>query len=324
MTLQSMTNTATTDVAATVDQIGRLSQAGCEIVRVAVPDEAAARAIPRIRDQIDIPLVADIHFKYTLALESIDAGVDALRINPGNIGRASYVREVAAKARDREVPIRIGVNAGSLEKQYTDITAENMVRSAADHIALLEENGFYDIVVSLKSSNVPLTVEAYRLFAERFRYPTHIGITEAGTRLNSAVKTALGAGILLYSGIGDTLRVSITGPPEEELRVGRKILQNLQLRPGGVNIISCPTCARTQVDLEPLVAEVEGFTAKMTKTVTVALMGCAVNGPGEAKHADIGLAGGKKRYTLFQRGEIIGHFPEAEAKEKLFAAIEAF
>ncbi len=321
VTIQSMTNTSTCDVNATVSQIHALEGAGCEIVRVAVSDTASADVLGEIKKKIHIPLVADIHFSHILALRAIDQGVDALRLNPGNIENKKKVEEVARAAAAHQVPIRVGVNAGSLSKKFGAVTPENMVQSAGEHIAILEALGFYDIVVSLKASDVRTTIEAYRLFAGTFHYPLHLGITEAGTLIASAVKTSMGLGVLLYDGIGDTIRVSITGDPVQEITVGRKILENLGLRETGINIISCPTCGRTRVGLEDLVLDIERLTAGMKKKLTVAIMGCVVNGPGEARHADIGLAGEKGAYTLFKKGTIIGKFSEAEAKERLMKEI---
>lgn len=324
--VQSMTNTDTRDWAATVVQIKALTGAGCEIVRVAVPDEQAAAALPKIKQHISIPLIADIHFSHRLALAAIEAGVDGLRINPGNIGDKHKVREVVAAASDRRVPIRIGVNAGSLKKEllqkYGGVTAQAMVESALEHIQILEDLNFYDIKISLKASHVPLMVQAYRLLAQQVPYPFHIGVTEAGTINSGTVKSAVGIGILLAEGLGDTVRVSLTGDPVQEIKVAYQILQALDLRRRGVEIISCPTCGRTEIDLISLARQVELKLQDIKEPLKVAVMGCAVNGPGEAREADIGVAGGKGVGLIFRKGEIIRQVPEDKLLEALLQEID--
>lgn len=319
--VQSMTNTDTRDWAATVEQIGRLTEAGCEVVRVAVPDREAARALGRIKQGIKIPLVADIHFDHRLALEALDQGVDGLRINPGNIGGQAEVEKVARAALDRGVPIRVGVNAGSLPKdllaKYGRPCPEAMVESAEREIAQLEACGFDLIKVSLKSSDVLATVAAYRLMAQRTDYSLHLGVTEAGTLIAGAVKSALGVGLLLAEGIGDTIRVSLTRDPVEEVRVAYEILRALDLRHRGVEIISCPTCGRCEIDLFSLVEEVEARLAGVTEPIKVAVMGCVVNGPGEARSARVGVAGGRGQGILFRNGELVRKVPEAELADVL-------
>ncbi len=314
ISVQSMTKTDTRDVAATVAQIRELQAVGCEIIRSAVPDMQAADALGAIRRSIDIPLVADIHFDYRLALKAIEQGVDAIRFNPGNIGSDDRVQAVVEAAGARNVAIRIGVNAGSLEKdllaKYGSATAEAMVESALRHVELLEKFGFANLKISLKASDVPRTVEAYRLMAQRVAYPLHVGVTEAGTLNAGTIKSAVGLGILLAEGIGDTIRVSLTGSPLDEVRVGYEILKALRLRQRGVVITSCPTCGRTEVDMISLAAQVEQRLAHITYPLRVAVMGCVVNGPGEAKDADIGLAGGKECGLIFRQGEMLGKFPE--------------
>lgn len=317
--IQSMTNTKTHDVQATVNQILSLEQAGCEIVRVAVPDEAAARAISEITKQIHIPLVADIHFDYRLALMAIENGVQKLRINPGNIGNSDRVQAVVEKAKAYQIPIRIGVNSGSVEKglleQYGGVCASAMVESAKKHIDLLEAMDFTDIVVSLKASTIPLAIEAYSLFAERYKYPLHVGITEAGTLYRGTIKSSAGLGAILSRGIGDTIRVSLSDDPVQEIECARAVLQSLELRQFGVEIISCPTCGRTNVDLIGLANEVEKRTKHITAPLKIAVMGCAVNGPGEAREADIGIAGGKGEGLIFKKGEIVRKVKENELLE---------
>ena len=316
VSVQSMTNTDTADVRSTVAQIKRLEEAGCEIVRVAVLDERAAEAVGEIKSGIGIPLIADIHFDWTLALKALEMGADALRLNPGNIGSAERVREVVRAASERSVPIRIGVNAGSLEKDilesYGHPTAEALVESAMRHIRILEEMDFFDIKVSIKASSVPLTVESYRLLASRTDYPLHIGITEAGTLGSGTVKSSVGLGLLLAEGIGDTLRVSLTADPVEEVRVGWNILKSLYIRRRGVNIISCPTCGRIKFDSAAIATELERRLAHVTEPVDVAIMGCVVNGPGEAAHADVGVAGGDGSGMLYVLGEPVGKVKEEE------------
>ena len=326
VTIQSMCNTRTDDVPATVKQIRDLEAAGCEIVRVAVPDLAAAHAIGAIKEQIGIPLVVDIHFDYKLALECIAAGCDKVRINPGNIGDADRVRAVANACKAKNIPIRIGVNGGSLEKsllaKYGGVTPEALVESAFGHIELLHKYDFDDICVSLKSSSVPLTMAAYRLMAERSDYPLHLGVTEAGTVEMGTLKSAIGIGGLLALGIGDTMRVSLSANPVEEIYAAKKILKAAGLRKDGPELVSCPTCGRTSIDLIGLANQVEERLKYINKPITVAVMGCVVNGPGEASAADVGLAGGKGEGVLFRKGEIVKKVPEDQLVDELFALIE--
>lgn len=321
ITVQSMCSTDTRDVAATVAQVRRLAEAGCEIVRCAVPDREAALALGAIRAASPIPLIADIHFDHRLALEALAAGVDGLRLNPGNIGAEWKVREVVQACAERQVPIRIGVNAGSLEKEllarHGHPSAAAMVESALGHIRILEELGYEQIKVSLKASDVRRTVEAYRLLARTVDYPLHIGITEAGTTWSGSLKSAVGLGVLLYEGIGDTLRVSLTGDPVEEVRVGWEILKSLELRERGPVFVSCPTCGRCQIDLIGVAEEVERRLHDLPRKITVAVMGCVVNGPGEAREADVGIAGGRGEGLLFRRGEVVRKVPEAELADAL-------
>lgn len=325
VSVQSMCNTKTENVAATVKQIKELEAVGCEIIRVAVPDENAAQALSKIKKEINIPLVADIHFDYQLALMAVENGVDALRINPGNIGDDQRVKEVALACKKRQIPIRVGSNSGSIEKEllekYGGPTAEAMVESALRNVKILEENNFRDIVISLKSSHIPTTIEAYRLMAEKVDYPFHIGITESGTPWRGTIKSAAGIAALLTQGYGDTLRVSLTGDPVEEVRVGWQILKSLELRKKGVEIISCPTCGRTNIDLIALAEKVEKELMKIDKEITVAVMGCAVNGPGEAKEADIGVAGGIEEGLIFKEGKIIKKVKEDRLLEELMNEI---
>ncbi|WP_347490854.1 flavodoxin-dependent (E)-4-hydroxy-3-methylbut-2-enyl-diphosphate synthase [Desulfoscipio sp. XC116] len=322
--VQSMTNTDTCDVAATREQIRRLIEAGCEIVRVAIPDQRAAQALPDIMRGLTVPLVADIHFDYRLALAAIDAGVDGLRINPGNIGGRDKVVAVVQAARQKEIPIRIGVNAGSLEKDLLSegVTPQALVRSALRHVAILEELGFYDIKISLKSSDVPLMLNAYHMLADKVDYPFHIGVTEAGTIFNGSIKSAVGIGALLWDGLGDTVRVSLTGDPIHEVRAAYEILKALGLRRRGVELISCPTCGRTCIDLVSIAGEVEQRLAAIEQPLKVAVMGCAVNGPGEAKHADVGIAGGKGEGLIFRKGRVIRKVPENLLVEELMKEID--
>ena len=312
--IQSMTNTRTEDVEATVAQIGALTEAGCEIVRCAVPGPEAAAAIKEIRKRIRIPLVADIHFDYRLALQAVANGADKVRINPGNIGSEDAVRAVAQAAAAAGIPIRIGVNSGSLEKRLLEkhggVTAEALVESALEQAELLEKHAFSDIVISIKASDVPLCVQAYERIAALTDHPLHIGITEAGTVREGTIKSAVGLGILLHEGIGDTLRVSLTGDPVEEVRTAKSILRAAGLRRGGVEVVSCPTCGRTQIDLISLAEQVTRMVEDMPLDIKVAVMGCAVNGPGEAREADIGIAGGKGEGLLIRRGEIVRKVPE--------------
>ena len=326
VTVQSMTNTPTQDVAATVAQIHRLEAAGCEIVRVAVPDEAAARAVAGIKAQIGIPLIADIHFDHRLAVTAARNGADGLRINPGNIGGRDKVAKVVAVAKERGLPIRIGVNAGSLEKDllktHNGATAQAMVESAMRHVALLEEYDFHEIKISLKASDVPRTVEAYRLLASRTDYPLHLGVTEAGSLYAGTVKSALGIGMLLAEGIGDTLRVSLTRDPVEEIRVGFEILKALGIRRHGPEIISCPTCGRCGFDLFGVVEAVEKALLTRPVPLKLAIMGCVVNGPGEAREADIGVAGGQGKGILFRRGKVVRKVPQNQLVETLLAEVD--
>ncbi len=325
VSIQSMCNTKTHDVPATVEQILHLEEAGCEIIRVAVPDMAAARAIGRIKSQIHIPLVADIHFDYRLALECADQGVDKIRINPGNIGGDSRVKAVADACRERKIPIRIGVNGGSLEREllqkYGGATSEALAESALGHAALLEKFDFTDICISVKCSSVPVTVGAYRLLKEKCGYPLHLGVTEAGTPDMGMVKSAMGIGGLLCLGIGDTLRVTLTADPVEEIYAAKKILLAAGLRQEGPNIIACPTCGRTNIDLIAMTGEVERRLAGCRKAITVAVMGCAVNGPGEAAAADVGIAGGKGEGLLFRRGQILRKVPQDKLVDALLEEI---
>ena len=322
--IQSMCNTKTEDVEATVAQIRALTAAGCEIVRVAVPTVAAAEAIGDIRRQIKIPLVADIHFDYRLALAAMEHGADKIRINPGNIGEDWKLREVVNAAKERNIPIRVGVNSGSLEKdllqKYGGVTAEGIVESALEKVRRIEELGYENLVISIKSSDVLMCIRAHELLAAETDYPLHIGITEAGTLLRGTVKSAVGLGVILYEGIGDTIRVSLTGDPLEEIKAAREILKSLGLRKGGVEVVSCPTCGRTEIDLIGLANRVESLVERYSDLdVRVAVMGCVVNGPGEAREADFGVAGGNGAGVLIRKGEVIRTMPEAE----LLPALEA-
>ena len=326
VTIQSMCSTKTHDIPATVEQILRLETAGCEIVRVAVPDMAAAKAIGAIKNQIHIPLVADIHFDYKLALECVAQGVDKIRINPGNIGGEERIKAVADACRERKIAIRIGVNGGSLEKElrekYGGVTAQALVESALGHAALLEKFSFDEICISVKCSSVPVTMEAYRLLGERCPYPLHLGVTEAGTPGMGIIKSAMGIGGLLCLGVGDTLRVTLTADPVEEVYAAKKILRAAGLRKDGPDLIACPTCGRTNIDLIPMAEEVERRLAGCTKAITVAVMGCAVNGPGEAAAADIGIAGGKGEGLLFRKGQILRKVPQEQLVDALMDEIE--
>ena len=326
VTIQSMCNTRTDDVAATVAQIRRLEAAGCEIVRVAVPDMAAARAVGKIKESISIPLVVDIHFDYKLALECVAAGCDKVRINPGNIGGEDRVKAVAHACREKGIPIRIGVNGGSLEKRllakYGGVTPEALVESAFDHIALLHKFDFEDICVSLKSSSVATTMAAYRLMSEQSDYPLHLGVTETGTPRMGVLKSAVGIGGLLAMGIGDTMRISLSADPVEEVYAARDILKAAGVRREGAELISCPTCGRTRIDLISLAQEVERRLQGVDKPITVAVMGCVVNGPGEASAADVGIAGGDGEGLLFRRGEIVKKVPQDQLVDELFALID--
>lgn len=326
VTIQSMTNTPTRNVEATVEQIRRLAAAGCEIIRVAVPDMEAAQAVGEIKKQISIPLVVDIHFDYRLALEAVKQGCDAVRINPGNIGSPDRVAAVATACKERGVPIRIGVNGGSLEKpllaKFGGATPEALVESAFGHIKLLEDCDFTDICISLKSSSVPVTMGAYKLMDEKSAYPLHIGVTETGTPKMGILKSAVGIGGLLALGIGDTIRVSLSADPVEEVYAARDILKAAGVRKEGPELISCPTCGRTQIDLIGLANEVEERLKAVDKPITVAVMGCVVNGPGEASAADVGLAGGVGEGLLFKKGEIIKKVPQDKLVDELFRLIE--
>lgn len=326
--VQSMTNTYTHDVAATVAQIRRLEAAGCEIVRVAVPDEAAVNAIPEIKAQISIPLIADIHFDYQLALGAIRQGADALRINPGNIGSPGHVQAVVEAAAEKGVSIRVGVNSGSLEKhllkKYGGVTPEAMVESALSHVEHIESLGFRDIKLSIKASDVPRTVTAYRLLAARTDLPLHLGVTEAGGLISGTVKSTLGIGMLLAEGIGDTIRVSLSCDPVEEVRVGYQILKALKIRQRGPDIVSCPTCGRCAVDILGIVERVESALLGCKTPIQLAIMGCAVNGPGEAKEADIGIAGGKGFGVLFKKGKVVQKIPEDKLEETLLREVALY
>ena len=322
--IQSMCNTKTENVEATVAQIRALAAAGCEIIRVAVPNEAAASALKDIRRQIKLPLVADIHFDYRLALAAMENGADKIRINPGNIGEDWKLREVVNAAKERNIPIRVGVNSGSLEKEilkkYGGVTAEGIVESALEKVGRIEELDYENLVISIKSSDVLMCIKAHELLADKTDYPLHIGITEAGTLLRGTVKSAVGLGVILYEGIGDTIRVSLTGDPLEEIKAAREILKSLGLRKGGVEVVSCPTCGRTEIDLIGLANQVEGLVERYSDLdVRVAVMGCVVNGPGEAREADFGVAGGKGAGVLIRKGEVIRTMPEGE----LLPALEA-
>jgi (E)-4-hydroxy-3-methylbut-2-enyl-diphosphate synthase len=324
--VQSMTKTDTSKVQSTIKQIKSLEESGCEIVRLAVPNINAVNVLGKIKKSVDIPIIADIHFNWRLALGAIKEGVDGLRINPGNIGAQWKIKEVVSAANDRGIPIRIGVNAGSLEKEllkkYGHPTPEALVESAGRHVQMLEDLNFTNIKVSLKASNVLRTVEAYRLFSEKYDYPLHIGISEAGPPSKGIIKSSVGLGILLSEGIGDTIRVSLTAKPEEEVRVAYEILRSLGLRKRGIDIISCPTCGRCKIDLRRLVAKVEKKLKDIHKPATIAVMGCVVNGPGEAKEADFGIAGGKGIGILFKKGKIVKTLREDELLDTLCKEIE--
>lgn len=324
--VQSMTNTKTENVAATVEQIHRLTERGCELIRCAVPTMEAARALADIKKQIAIPLIADIHFDYRLALQALESGVDALRLNPGNIGGRDRVEKVVTAAKTRQVPIRIGVNAGSLPRdllaKYGHPSAQAMVEAAWRHIHILEEMDYNNIVISLKAHDVPLTLEAYRLMARECDYPLHVGVTEAGTIHSGLIKSAVGIGTLLAEGIGDTIRVSLTGDPLAEIDAGFEILKSLGLRQHGPTLVSCPTCGRTSVSLEKMAREVETRLSHIRQPITVAVMGCVVNGPGEAREADVGIAGGCGEGLIFRKGEILRKVPEDRLVEELFNEID--
>ena len=326
ISIQSMTNTKTDNTAATVTQIKALADAGCDIVRMAVPDMAAAENISNIKELTDVPLVADIHFDYRLALTAIEQGIDALRINPGNIGDEDRVKKVVKAAKEKEIPIRIGVNAGSLDKKilskYGRVTPEAMVESAMEHVHILEKLDFHDIKISLKAHDVPLTIAAYRLMSETADYPLHLGITEAGTVNTGIIKSAVGIGALLAEGIGDTFRISLTGDPVNEVIVANEILKSLGLKEYGPTLVSCPTCGRCNIDLPTIAEQVEKKLSKIKTPIKIAVMGCIVNGPGEAKDADLGIAGGKGEGLLFRKGEIIRKVPENDLVNELFIEID--
>ena len=327
VSVQSMCNTKTWDVEATAAQIKAMKAAGCDIVRIAIPDMASARAVSAIKERVDMPLVADIHFDYRLALEAAARGIDKIRINPGNIGGEENVKAVADACRARNIPIRIGVNAGSLEprllEKYGHPCPEAMVESAAGHTALLEKFDFHDICLSMKASSVPLTVASYRMAAERFDYPLHLGVTETGTEWNGTIQSAVGIGTLLCEGIGNTVRVSLTADPVREVSTGIAILKAAGVRRGGVRFVSCPTCGRTEIDLISLAGRVESLVRDMDRDITVAVMGCVVNGPGEAREADYGIAGGKNKGILFKKGQVLGTYPYDELCDALIALIES-
>lgn len=327
VSVQSMCNTKTADVAATLAQIAAFKAAGCDIVRLAVPDMTAAQAISDIKERSPLPIVCDIHFDHRLALECARRGADAIRINPGNIGGEENVKAVAAECGLHNIPIRIGVNGGSLEKRllakYGHPTPEAMIDSARDHIALLNKYDFDDIALSMKSSSVTLTVAAYRLASEIFPYPLHLGVTETGTAWNGTIQSAVGIGTLLNEGIGDTIRVSLTADPVDEVRTGVAILKACGLKRGGVRFISCPTCGRTEIDLISLAEEVEERVSNLDRDITVAVMGCVVNGPGEAREADYGIAGGRDCGLIFKKGEVVGTYPYGELSARLMELIES-
>lgn len=324
--IQSMTNTRTENVADTVAQIRELTRAGCEIVRCAVPNMEAAQSLAEIKKQIAIPLVADIHFDYKLAIAAMEHGADKIRINPGNIGDESRVRAVVDCARERSIPIRVGVNSGSLEKplleKYGGVTAEGLVESALDKVKLIEDMGYDNLVISIKSSDVMMCVRAHELIAKETRHPLHVGITEAGTILRGNIKSAVGLGLILGQGIGDTIRVSLTGAPVEEIKSAKLILKTLGLRSGGVEVVSCPTCGRTQIDLISLASQVETLVEEYPLDIKVAVMGCVVNGPGEAREADLGVAGGIGEGLLIRRGKVIRKVPENELMDALRSELE--
>ncbi len=314
--IQSMTNTKTEDIAATVAQINKLAAAGCDIIRCAVPTMEAAEALTEIKKQVEIPVVADIHFDYRLAIAAIEHGADKIRINPGNIGSRERVQAVVDAAKERQIPIRVGVNSGSLEKdlveKYHGVTAEGIVESALDKVKMIEDMGYDNLVISIKSSDVMMCVKAHELIAEKTDHPLHVGITEAGTIISGNIKSAIGLGLILHQGIGDTIRVSLTGDPLEEIKSAKLILKTLGLRKGGIEVVSCPTCGRTRIDLIGLANQVENMVSGMDLDVKVAVMGCVVNGPGEARSADIGIAGGIGEGLLIKKGEIIKKVPEHE------------
>lgn len=324
--IQSMTNTKTEDIKATVDQILQLEEAGCDIIRCAVPTMEAAKAIKEIKKQIHIPLVADIHFDYKLAVESIRQGADKIRINPGNIGSIERIKAVVEEAKECNIPIRVGVNSGSLEKEliekYGAVTAEGLVESALNKVKIIEDLGYTNMVISIKSSNVLMCIEAHELIATKTNYPLHVGITESGTVYSGNLKSAVGLGAILSRGIGDTIRVSLTGAPIEEIRSAKLILKTLGLRTGGIEVVSCPTCGRTKIDLITLAEQVEEMVKEFDFDIKVAVMGCVVNGPGEAKEADIGIAGGIEEGLLIKRGEVVRKVPESMLLQTLREELE--
>ena len=330
--IQSMCNTHTEDVGATVEQILRLEKAGCEIIRCAIPNIEAAQAIPEIKKQIHIPMVADIHFDYRLALAAIENGVDKIRINPGNIGSEDRVRAVVMAAKERNIPIRVGVNSGSLEKElvekYKGVTAEGLVESALDKVHMIENMGYDNLVISIKSSDVLMCVKAHELIASQTDHPLHVGITEAGTITAGNIKSAIGLGLILSQGIGDTIRVSLTGDPVEEVKSAKLILKTLGLRKDGVEIVSCPTCGRTRIDLIGLANQVENMVQDIKAPIKVAVMGCVVNGPGEAKEADVGVAGGIGEGLIIRKGEVVRKVPEAdllsELRKEIYSVMEEY
>jgi len=325
ISVQSMTNTDTRDVESTLKQIYNLYEKGCEIVRLAILNPDAAEAVKELKKKSPVPLIADIHFDYRLAIRCIENGIDALRINPGNIGKEEHTKKVVALAKTNNIPIRIGINGGSLEKDLEQMNiplSEKMVMSAMRHVKILEDNNFDKIKISLKSSDVLTTIEAYRLIAQKVDYPLHLGVTEAGTYTGGIIKSAVGLGSLLAEGIGDTIRVSLTDSPVEEVKAGFMILKSLGLRKRGINFVSCPTCGRTQIDLISLAKEVEKRLENFDKPLTVAVMGCAVNGPGEARHADYGIAGGIKEGYIFKKGEIIKRLPEEKLVDEFINIIQ--
>ena len=326
--IQSMTNTKTKDIDATVTQIRALQTAGCEIIRMAILDEEDAVAVRSIVSQVSAPLVADIHFNYRLALLAVENGIHKIRLNPGNISNMDHVRQVVEACRLRQVPIRIGINSGSLDKdllrKYGKPTAEAMVESALRHVEVLEKYEFKDIVLSFKSSDVPLTIDAYRLASERFEYPLHLGVTEAGTLLSSAIKSSAALGTLLYDGIGDTIRISVSDEPVEEMKIAKQLLKNFGLYDNVANLISCPTCGRIQYDMLPIVKEIEEYLNTINADITVAVMGCAVNGPQEASRADIGIAGGVNEALLFKKGILVRRIPQIDIVAELKKEIQLF
>ena len=324
--IQSMTNTKTEDITATVAQIKQLEKEGCEIIRCAVPTMEAAEALTEIKKQISIPLVADIHFDYRLAIAAMEFGADKIRINPGNIGSEERIRAVVNEAKDRQIPIRVGVNSGSLEKEllekYRGVTAEGLVESALSKVGRICDMGYENLVISIKASDVLLCVRAHELLSDQCDFPLHVGITESGTIRSGSIKSAIGLGLILYQGIGDTIRVSLTGNPMEEIRAARLILKTLELRKGGIEVVSCPTCGRTQIDLISLAGQVEQMVSSFDLDIKVAVMGCVVNGPGEAREADIGIAGGIGEGLLIRKGQVVRKVPEAQLLEALRKELE--